>query len=436
VTRPTTLRSTLTPVLALAAVLLAVAGLATAAEPEDDPPISFVLEDASARDVLEVLASLRKLELRIDPDVTGTVTVDLKAVPLSMALDEVCRQVDCEWQIEDGTPAVLRVKSTGEPVRRVTLDIVDRPLREAIVELETESGLSLSVSESLDPELPVTLEVERQPLSEVLQDLVAQIGGRWSLRSGVYQIYPDVRDQPGGDPEAHVPQPMAVGIRMSRLGEEVSAPRRMTLSWSRPVVTWPLPSGGKLQLVLSWLPLGAEHARLLPLLIGCGGEQPRLVRRFPLVDPAAGETQVLQVGELTVEIVTDPPPSWREERPPAAPPVCGRTEAQDLSIRIGKEGEYLATLRHLPELPGRFWLAAGGVYGPRRPEGETAGALVYLGRDSADPTVRRLLLLTGGGSGGITTRPVQLAGDESAELRLDHGGGRDGVLVLRVRATD
>jgi type IV pilus assembly protein PilQ len=54
-------------------------------------PISLDLKDADLKDILRTFAELTKLNIAIDPDVTGSVTVRLHDVPWDQALDLILR---------------------------------------------------------------------------------------------------------------------------------------------------------------------------------------------------------------------------------------------------------------------------------------------------------------------------------------------------------
>ena len=71
--------------------------------------ISLDLKDADLRDVLRTFANLARLNIAIDPEVKGSVTVQLNDVPWDQALD-VILQVNGLGYVLEGN--VLRV---GEP---------------------------------------------------------------------------------------------------------------------------------------------------------------------------------------------------------------------------------------------------------------------------------------------------------------------------------
>ena len=76
-------------------------------------PISLDLKDADLKDVLRTFAELARLNIVIDPEVKGSVTVRLNDVPWDQALD-VILQVNGLGYVLEGN--VLRV---GEPRKLV-----------------------------------------------------------------------------------------------------------------------------------------------------------------------------------------------------------------------------------------------------------------------------------------------------------------------------
>ena len=85
--------------LALAAALLVAPAYATKMKvhtPQSHKwtgePISISLKDADIKDVLHTFAKLTGMNIAIDPDVHGSVTVELHDVPWDQALDLILRQ--------------------------------------------------------------------------------------------------------------------------------------------------------------------------------------------------------------------------------------------------------------------------------------------------------------------------------------------------------
>ncbi len=78
-------------------------------------PISLDLKDADLKDVLRTFAELTKLNIAIDPDVKGSVTLRLHDVPWDQALDVILRINGLGYVLEGnilrvGTPARLLVE--------------------------------------------------------------------------------------------------------------------------------------------------------------------------------------------------------------------------------------------------------------------------------------------------------------------------------------
>jgi len=75
-------------------------------------PISLDLKDADIRDVLLTFSKLARLNMVIDPDVRGSVTVRLENVPWDQALEMILRVNGLGYVLEGniarvGTPAKL-----------------------------------------------------------------------------------------------------------------------------------------------------------------------------------------------------------------------------------------------------------------------------------------------------------------------------------------
>ncbi len=70
---------------------------------------SFKARDLPVRDALGLLAKAHNLNIVADPDVTGTVSVDFKDVPLSKAFDILLSNLGYSWEDDRG---VIRVHST------------------------------------------------------------------------------------------------------------------------------------------------------------------------------------------------------------------------------------------------------------------------------------------------------------------------------------
>ncbi len=86
-------------------------------------PISLDLKDADIKDVFRTISELTGLNIVIDPDVHGTVTVRLENVPWDQALELILKQNGLGYVIENN---VMRIATTGklqrEEQERAALD--------------------------------------------------------------------------------------------------------------------------------------------------------------------------------------------------------------------------------------------------------------------------------------------------------------------------
>ena len=101
-----------TRALVLAAIVgLGLCGGVRAGEPSGkytpaslDAAIDLKVKDAKARQLLQTFGQILSVDVRIDPKIAGEVTVDLENTPVRAALDRVCEQIHCRWQVVEGKP--------------------------------------------------------------------------------------------------------------------------------------------------------------------------------------------------------------------------------------------------------------------------------------------------------------------------------------------
>ncbi|HLJ73836.1 MAG TPA: AMIN domain-containing protein, partial [Thermoanaerobaculia bacterium] len=77
-------------------------------------PISLNLKDADIKDVLRTFSQLTGLNIAVDPNVTGSVTVDFTDVPWDQALDLILRQNKLSYQLEGNIMRVGTLASLAE----------------------------------------------------------------------------------------------------------------------------------------------------------------------------------------------------------------------------------------------------------------------------------------------------------------------------------
>ncbi len=74
-------------------------------------PISLDLKDADIKDVFRTISQLTGLNIVIDPEVRGTVTVQLEDVPWDQALDLILKQNSLGYVLENN---IMRIATTGK----------------------------------------------------------------------------------------------------------------------------------------------------------------------------------------------------------------------------------------------------------------------------------------------------------------------------------
>ncbi len=71
-------------------------------------PISLTLSQADIRDVLQKFAAITGLDIVVAPDVTGTVNVNIKAIPWDQALEQILRENGLSWRLEGNRMEVFK----------------------------------------------------------------------------------------------------------------------------------------------------------------------------------------------------------------------------------------------------------------------------------------------------------------------------------------
>jgi len=80
-------------------------------------PISLELKDADIKDVLRMFAKITGLNIVVDPDVSGSVTVNLENVPWDQALDIILRINRLDYVIENNVLRVARMERLTQEKR-------------------------------------------------------------------------------------------------------------------------------------------------------------------------------------------------------------------------------------------------------------------------------------------------------------------------------
>ena len=95
-------------------------------------PITLDLKDASVTDVITMLGALANVPVSIAPDVTGTVTIDVKDVPYSKVLEMISAHNALSIRFEGGKLVATRASASGA----VSAPRTDRALAGARIPVE------------------------------------------------------------------------------------------------------------------------------------------------------------------------------------------------------------------------------------------------------------------------------------------------------------
>jgi type II secretory pathway component GspD/PulD (secretin) len=80
-------------------------------DPGTAASLTLQLDRVTARDAFEAVARVRGLHIVLEPGVEGKVSVSLTDRKMSEVLDELCRQIDCRWEVTVGSDGTtLRVE--------------------------------------------------------------------------------------------------------------------------------------------------------------------------------------------------------------------------------------------------------------------------------------------------------------------------------------
>jgi type IV pilus assembly protein PilQ len=151
-------------------------------------PISLELKDADIKDVLRTFAKITELNIAVDPEVRGSVTVDLKNVPWDQALDLILRQNGLDYEVENN---ILRVaplaKLTAEKAARARyVEQADaaQPLRtvtKALSYAKAEDVKKILTSQSFILSPRGTVVVDQRTNQLIIRDATDRIEGILSL---------------------------------------------------------------------------------------------------------------------------------------------------------------------------------------------------------------------------------------------------------------
>lgn len=145
-------------------------------------PISLVLKDADIKDVLRTFAKITGLNIVVDPDVTGSATVNLENVPWDQCLDIILRINRLDYVVENN---VLRVARISRLTQEKQLMVDYKKQEEAAKPLRT---VTKTLSYARADVVAKTLESERFILSSRGAVVVDTRTNQIIIRDGVDRI--------------------------------------------------------------------------------------------------------------------------------------------------------------------------------------------------------------------------------------------------------
>ncbi len=174
---------------ALLALFVLVAGCAHSA-PAAPRTVDLQFRDAPILDVLHVLATSAQVNLDVDPDVTGTVSIDVHGAPWDVVLATIAK--DHVLRVESAGP-VIRVSRADSPPTKTTfigapidVDFAEMPLRDAVSTIAGFAKISITVADGVDAK--VTLRLRNAPWDLALDHIARAYGLRLVEAGGAYRI--------------------------------------------------------------------------------------------------------------------------------------------------------------------------------------------------------------------------------------------------------
>lgn len=196
-----------------------------------DAPAGIELEfkDTGIRDVLQAIAAVAHVNIVTDSTVDGRVTVKLKGGTVKEALEAVLKVCRCHYRLEGDVYLVSRNRFPESTVisvdseGRVTVRARDADLREVLMDVSREAGLS--VVPSADITGKISIELQGVPISEVVPALVKAGDVSCFEQNGIWFVEP-TSPSAGKDSEGRSEPPSpdvptgssgsAVGIRAAK----------------------------------------------------------------------------------------------------------------------------------------------------------------------------------------------------------------------------
>ncbi len=180
-------------------LVLVLAGPALGNQINEDEPIDIQLENADLRETLQSFGAISGSQLDMSPDIEGSVTLDVKKVPWTEALDQVCRDHEIACEIVPGDPPVLRVRGAADSplppgfADAISMSLVDADLRSILAMFEKVTGYTVQVAEGVEGKVNVNFRSVPWPL--VLTETCRLSGCRVLWGDEALEIVPAETDE-------------------------------------------------------------------------------------------------------------------------------------------------------------------------------------------------------------------------------------------------
>jgi type II secretory pathway component HofQ len=152
--------------------------------------IGLDLRAAPIHDALRLLAASANTNLTVDPDVTGEVTIAVRARPWREVLDQIVathdlavHEVNGVLRISNASTAVTTTTFTGTPI---AVDFNNTPLGDAVKTIANAANVEIVVDDGIDDR--VTMRLRSAPWDFALDHLVRKYGLRMIRDGGRIRI--------------------------------------------------------------------------------------------------------------------------------------------------------------------------------------------------------------------------------------------------------
>ncbi len=162
-------------------------------------PISLTLKDADIKDVLKTFSALTQLNIVIDPEVNGSVTVELRNVPWDQALDLILKINGLDYLLENN---VLRVSTVAKLTREkneraqyLEQQEIAQPLKTVVKPLSYATATEVSTLLSGDSYLMSdrgSVVVDQRTNTLIIRDTIDRVEGILRLIETLDQPTPQV----------------------------------------------------------------------------------------------------------------------------------------------------------------------------------------------------------------------------------------------------